>query len=88
MKLRFIGLEEFIPGLPGDKQQVSNGDEIEVRNERLAEELLRTARWEEVKPAPKRPRVPKKPVEVKPVEVPEKPLLTRASSKGKGVENE
>lgn len=44
MELRYIGLSESVPGL-GD-QRVENGDVLNVKNERVAQALLRTARWE------------------------------------------
>ena len=67
MKLRYVGLAEFVPDLPGDKQRVENGDVVEV-NERLANKLLKTARWEKDGPKPRRRPAPRKPVITAPVE--------------------
>jgi len=81
MKLRYIGLAEFEPRLPQDRQRVVNGDIVEVRDTRLVRELIRTARWEEA--APKRPKRVRK----FPVKVAEPPPEIMAEDNTKGVED-
>jgi len=81
MKLRYIGLAEFEPRLPQDKQRVVNGDIVEVKDKRLVRELIRTARWEEA--APKRPKRVRK----VPFKVVEPPPEIKAEENTKGVED-
>ena len=81
MKLRYIGLAEFEPRLPQDKQRVINGDIVEVKDKRLMRELIRTARWEEA--APKRPKRVRK----VPFKVVEPPPEIKAEENTKGVED-
>lgn len=46
MLLKYIGLAEFVPELPQDRQRLENGDIINVADEAIAEKLLKNARWE------------------------------------------